>query len=333
MVFDLTVKLEAVTSHEEGASIQSICDALAQKYPHITFRHPTVSSWCKQYKDGIIADAVRQGLKVGSLKTSKTRLAPPPKKTDIGIRIAVIGDMQVKPDIDLRYCSRIGNYIASKKPDVIVNIGDFADMPSLSFHDEPGSMNYEGQRYKADIVSVHRGMRLLMEPIEKAMKEDPSWKPRMVMCLGNHEDRIDRTIKATPKLDGLMGLPDLEYDRWGWEVIPFLQPIIIEGIAFCHYFCSGQMGRPVSSARALLTKMHMSCVAGHQQGRDLAFSKKADGKSIMAIINGSSYEHDEGYLNPQTNNHWRGIYFLNDVVEGEFEEMAISMKYLARKYP
>jgi hypothetical protein len=248
-----------------------------------------------------------------------------------GKRILVIGDQQRKPDLDLGPCRRIGRYAADKKPDIIVNIGDFADMPSLSFHDVPGSMGYEGQRYKNDLLAVHQGMKAMMEPIQEEMR-CTGWKPRLVLTLGNHEDRIDRTIKAIPKLDGVMGLPDLEYARWGWEVIPFLKPVIIEGVAFSHYFCSGQMGRPVSSARAMLTKMHMSCVAGHQQGRDMAMGKRADGKSMTAIICGSSYEHDENYLNYQTNDHWRGIYVLNDVVDGSFEENAVSMAYLRRKY-
>ena len=247
-----------------------------------------------------------------------------------GKRIIVIGDMQVKPDLDLGYCRRVGQYCADKRPDVIVNIGDFADMPSLSFHDEPGSLGYEGQRYKRDIEAAHNGMAALMAPIKEAMKT--VWKPRLVMTLGNHEDRIDRTIKSIPKLDGVMGLPDLEYERWGWEVYPFLKPVIIDGVAFCHYFCSGQMGRPISSARAILTKMHMSAVAGHQQGRDMAMARNAAGRAMTAIICGSTYEHDEKYLNAQTNTHWRGLYVLNDLCDGEFEEVAVSMKYLRRRY-
>lgn len=262
----------------------------------------------------------------GAVKTSASFLSG-----GHGLRIAVIGDMQVKPGIDLSYCERIGRYMADKRPDVIVNIGDFADMPSLSFHDQPGSMGYEGQRYKADILAVHQGMKTMMQPIQQAMKAH-NWHPRLVMTLGNHEDRIDRTIKAIPKLDGVMGMPDLEYERWGWEVHPFLKPVVIEGVSFCHYFCSGQMGRPISSARAILTKQHMSCIAGHQQGRDIAFGKRGDGKQIIAIICGSSYEHDENYLNHQTNNHWRGLYLLNNVVDGQFEELAVSLAYLRRKY-
>jgi hypothetical protein len=249
-----------------------------------------------------------------------------------GFTIAVLPDCQVKPDVPLGHLEWAGKYFADKKPDVIVNIGDFADMPSLSFHDQAGSMGYEGKRYKADILAAHLGMKTLMTPIIDEMKRT-GWKPRLVLTLGNHEDRINRTIKATPKLDGVMGLPDLEYERWGWEVIPFLQPIIIKGVAFCHYFASGVMGRPVTSAQALLTKKHMSCVAGHQQGRDVKHGYRGDGKEITAIIAGSYYLHDEDYLNHQTNNHFRGLYMLYGVDDGVIESaVAVNINHLRRVY-
>lgn len=256
---------------------------------------------------------------------------PPLVNTAPGKRIAVIPDMQVKPGIDLSYCSRIGRYMADKKPDIIVCGGDFADMPSLNTYDLPGSRGMEGQRYKEDILSVQTAMRLMMTPIKEGMQSS-GWVPRLVLTLGNHEDRIDRAIKATPKLDGVIGLPDLHYEEWGWEVYPFMQPVVIEGIVFAHYFASGVMGRPITSARALLNKKHMSCFAFHQQGRDIAFGTAADGRQMIAILAGSCYEHDEGYLNPQTNNHWRGLYILNDVINGAFEENAVSLRYLRRKY-
>ena len=137
---------------------------------------------------------------------------------------------------------------------------------------------------------------------------------------------------AEQLLQGLISVEDLEYAKFGWEVIPFLQPINIEGVMFCHYFVSGVLGNPVTTARALLTKHHQSCIAGHQQGRDIAFGKRADGTEMTAMIVGSGYEHDEHYLNHQTNNHWRGIVVLNEVQNGTFDEIMVSMRYLRSKY-
>lgn len=248
-----------------------------------------------------------------------------------GIDIMMIGDMQVKPGIDLGYCERIGRYCADEKPDVIVNIGDFADMPSLSSYEKPGSAKYAAQNYKDDIWATHLGMKLMMTPIREEMARS-GWNPRLVMCLGNHENRILRALEETPKLDGTIGLPDLEYERWGYEVHPFLHQVIIGGVAFSHFFPSGPMGKPIGTAKQMLNKLHMSCACGHIQGRDIAFGKRGDGKHITVLRNGSSYEHDEDYMNKQSNNVWRGIYAMNDCIDGEFEEKAISMKYLRRRY-
>ena len=76
----------------------------------------------------------------------------------------------------------------------------------------------------------------------------------------------------------------------------------------------------------------MSCIMGHQQGRDIAYAQRADGKYMTAIISGSFYQHDEDYLNPQTNEVWHGVWMLNDVNDGSFDEMPISMAYLRKKY-
>ena len=107
---------------------------------------------------------------------------------------------------------------------------------------------------------------------------------------------------------------------------------VIDGIAYSHYFTSGVLGRPVTSAQMLVTKKHMSCFAGHQQGRQIAYARRADGKEMTAIIAGSCYEHDESYMGPQGNEHWRGFYMLHEVDDGAFDEMAVSINYLRRTY-
>ena len=252
------------------------------------------------------------------------------------MKILVLPDAQVKPDVDISYLGWIGQYIVDKKPDVVVNIGDFADMQSLSSYDV-GKKSFEGRRYKDDIEAAHIGMDLLLDPLVKyneraVSNHDKRYNPRLVLTTGNHENRINKAINNDPKLDGTIGVEDLNYEEFGWEVYPFLQPVTIEGVSFCHYFPSGVLGRPVTSARQLLNKMHMSCVAGHQQGRDIAYAKRADGRELTAIIAGSAYLHDEDYLSPFTNNHWRGIYMLHEVNDGSFDEMAVSLAYLASKY-
>jgi len=248
----------------------------------------------------------------------------------------VIPDCQVKPGQSVEYLSWIGQYASEKKPDVIVCIGDFADMPSLSSYDI-GKKSFEGRTYKADIKAAHKGMDALMGPIvaeqERLIRnKDKRWNPRLVLTLGNHEHRIDRAVEYDRKLEGLISTSDLKYEDYGWEVYPFLEVVVIGGIAYSHYFTSGVMGRPVISAQMLITKKHMSCFAGHQQGRQIAYGRRADGKEMTAIIAGSCYEHNEGYMGPQGNEHWRGFYMLHEVNDGSFDEMAVSLDYLRRTY-
>jgi hypothetical protein len=173
-------------------------------------------------------------------------------------------------------------------------------------------------------------MDLLMNPI--GARGRSSWPVRCEFTMGNHEDHIRRAVNEDPKLEGLMSDDDLGLADYGWRVHEFLQPISIGGVAFCHYFPSGIMGRPITTAQALLTKLHMSAFAGHQQDRQIAYGKRADGAGMTAIISGSFYQHSYQYLSPFTNRHWRGMYMLHEVKDGEFDEMAVSINFLKRRF-
>jgi hypothetical protein len=244
-----------------------------------------------------------------------------------GLKIAVIPDVQAMPGAPMEHLTWCGKYLADKQPDVIVCIGDFGDFPSLS-HFDRGTLQFEGRRYKKDLAAFHQAMALLMNRLDNAR----GWKPHLEFITGNHEDHIRRAVNEDPKLEGLMSTDDLRLADYGWRVHEFLQPVSIGGVAFCHYFPSGVMGRPITTAQALLTKLHMSAFAGHQQGRQIAYGKRADGADMTAIISGSFYQHSYEYLSPFTNRHWRGFYVLHEVRDGQFDEMAVSIDFLKRRY-
>lgn len=252
-------------------------------------------------------------------------------------RIVVIPDVQAKPGHDFSYLKRIGQYIVDKKPDRIVCLGDFADMPSLSSYDK-GKKSFEGRRYKRDVAASHEAMSALLTPLvdfnEKARRnKDKQYHPLMDLVLGNHEDRTNRAVNDDPKLDGVLSIRDLQYEDFGWTVHPFLEVVVIEGIAFSHYFTTGLMGRPVTTAQACLTKKHMSCIQGHQQGLQIATGYRGDGQLLTSVIAGSCYEHDEDYMSAQGNKHWRGFLVLNDVQDGVFDLMPVSLGYINKRYP
>lgn len=252
-------------------------------------------------------------------------------------RYIVVPDSQVKPDTDVSFLNWIAQYIVDCKPDVIVHLGDFWDMQSLSSYDY-GKRQAEGRRVIADIDAGNYAWNVFTQPIydesirlQKNKKKH--WIPECHFLLGNHEQRIQRAIDTDAKLEGLVSYNDLLVSKHhDWQVHPFLEPAILDGIAFNHYFTTGLAGRPSATANAQLNKQKMSCIAGHQQGLQIATAYRGDGVRLTSVIAGSCYTHDEDYLGAQGNNHWRGILRLEEVVDGEFDLLPISLNYLQRKY-
>jgi len=238
-------------------------------------------------------------------------------------KILVIADCQVRPGVPTQHLVAISNYILAKRPDVIVCIGDFADMPSLSRHSL--AMEKEGQRYRADVKSVHDAM----DKLTAFRKKAPRYKPRMIMTLGNHEERIPRTVLEQPNLEGLISIDDLKYEEYGWEVHPFLKVVTVDGVQFSHFFTSGVMGRPASSAAVVLRERQSSAIMGHVQAFEMAVHKRTQ---RIAIFAGLTNLHDEGYLGPQGNSCRRQVIMLHAVKDGVFDPCFVSLRYLMGKY-
>lgn len=239
----------------------------------------------------------------------------------------IIPDVQTKHGVPNDHLAAAGKYIVEKRPDVVVCLGDFADMSSLSSYDR-GKRSFEGRRYVKDIDAAHRGMDLLLGPIWKAR----GYSPKLVLTLGNHEDRITRAVDNDAVLEGKIGLEDLGYEEYGWEVHDFLESVKVDGVFYSHYFPSGIMGRPCTTPRKMLSMYHSSCIAGHQQGREVAYAHRGDGRMLTSIIAGSFYQHNEDYLTPMANKCWRGMIGLHEVQDGSFDEMFVSLPYLLRRY-
>lgn len=253
------------------------------------------------------------------------------------MKICCVADTQCKPGEDLSYMHAIGKYLADKRPDVIVHIGDAYDFESLSSYDK-GKRSFEGRRLKADIEAGNKGMELLMEPIRNLQNQQKRFKkkvynPRLVFCLGNHEDRFDRMSRDMPELEGFVGTETLNLEENGWEVHPFLKPCVIEGIHFVHYLANPFTGKPYGgTALSQLKNVGASFVVGHKQTLDVAMLPTLDGKMRLGVINGACYPFEENYKGYQGNNHFRGITMLHEVKDGFALPMFVSLDFLQNKY-
>ncbi|MCP4989569.1 MAG: hypothetical protein GY928_27000 [Colwellia sp.] len=251
----------------------------------------------------------------------------------------MIPDTQCKPNISMDYLEAVGKYIADKQPAVIVHIGDHADMPSLSSYDK-GKGKAEGKRVQSDIEASIEGMNRLLKPIydlqQKQLREDGKihYKPKMVLCYGNHEERIMRHVDENPELIGFLSYDNLRYEDMGWEVSDFLKPVVINGVAYSHFMPNPMSGRPYGGA-ALNVLKHVgeSFCMGHQQKLDVATRfLPASGKQQWAVVCGACYDHDEDYKGHQGNHHFRGVVVKHNVVDGSFNPAFISLDYLKKRY-
>lgn len=245
-------------------------------------------------------------------------------KTRLGRMHIVIPDVQCKPGVPLEHLDWVGQYIADKRPDVVVCIGDFADMESLNKY-EMGTIRGENRRLQKDLIVARDAMNRLTAPFRSLS----DYKPELHLTQGNHEQRLDRFADEHPYLEEVVGTHMLRYEEFGWKVHPFLTPVDIDGVLYCHYFISGAMGRAVSSAPALLRLQKSSCIMGHNQKTDVAFHPVTH---QWAIFCGVCNLHDEHYLGAQGNNVRRQILVLHEVEHGKFDPMFVSLNFLRKAY-
>lgn len=255
------------------------------------------------------------------------------------MKILYIPDVQQKEDSPVNHLRAAGNYLVRHRPDVVVVAGDWWDMESLNRFGSKYEL--EGKRIKADLDAGHRAMEVFLEPLRREQRRQSRnkkkvYKPRLVFTVGNHDPhvRLPRVYEEYPSLEGMFEIPDLE-KQYGFEVIPFLEIVEIEGIRFSHYFVNPHSAKksPLGGAiDTMLKNAGFSFVQGHTQGLKMGKHYLADGTCKLGIVAGSFYQHNERYMGPQGNKHWRGIIMLNEVHEGGADICEISLNYLLRKY-
>jgi hypothetical protein len=254
------------------------------------------------------------------------------------LRHYVIPDVQARPGDAFDHLDWIAQDIVRRKPDVIVCIGDFWDLPSLSSYSPAGGLEKEGARVLADIQAGTEAMQRLMAPITfeiQRMKRRhlKRWNPRLIFTLGNHEHRANRFASTDARLIGLVGDHLLPIEHWGWERIAFEQPIEVDGVWYCHYWKTAHSPRPIGgSIDNRLNKLGFSFVQGHEQGKRYGDRMLANGKTIHGLVAGSCYLGTEAYRGPQGANEWRGVVVLHDVRDGDFEPMFLTLRWLCREY-
>lgn len=264
----------------------------------------------------------------------------------MSIRHLVIPDTQARPDVPDDHLEWAARYALEKRPDVIVHLGDHWDFPSLSGYESGQQKVANGRDILADIEAGNAALRRFDDVLRdhnRRQNHRRRYKPRKILLRGNHDGetnggRVGRALDAEPWLRGFLEAHPLESP--GWTVVPFLQPVIVNGIKYAHFFVRNAHGQVVQSrrgmpsAKAQVVREAMSATAGHKQGLD--YHQQPVGHAIHhGLIAGSFYPGDEAtqYLTPQGSHHWRGIILKNDVQPtGHYDICTVSLDFLRRKY-
>lgn len=273
--------------------------------------------------------------------------------TDHGRDHLFIPDRQVKPGCSNAIDHAIGNYIVKHRPQVIVNIGDHADMESLSSYDV-GKASAEGRRYQKDIEASINAHEIMFKPLFELQRQQLAagnrlghlipqaatltkgyYNPETHIFIGNHENRIARAIDDDPRLGGWMGIEDLQYARFYQYVHPFLQKHVIDGVTYVHYSFKKIPNKAIGGeliARTILNHEMTSISVGHTPEFHYAEKFRGDGKKIQCLVAGACFDHYETYAGPRNSQYWRGIIHKRDVRDGVYDFEKISLENLLRDY-
>lgn len=241
----------------------------------------------------------------------------------------IIGDSHSDPEVPNDRYRWLGKFAADLQPNTIIDIGDWADMGSLS-HFDYGTRSFEGRRYWRDIEHAIDARKLFNKQLTRLKH-----KPRLIHTEGNHEHRITKLTDTDPRLDGLLSVADLEVEKLGWERFPFMVPAVVDGVCYSHYFPSGVKGQPVGGinlASSLIRLGLMSCVQGHSHLFDYTERTRADGRKLLGMSVGCYFKHFMSWAGVSNQMYWRGVVVLHDVVDGYGQVEKVSLDSIEANY-
>lgn len=257
------------------------------------------------------------------------------------MKILPIGDSHSKPGVSNERYKWLGRFIVDHQPDVIVEMGDWYDMESLSSYDR-GKKSFEGRRYKNDIECGNKALELLELEIDRynQTRKDrkiAQYRPIKKKLQGNHEERILRAVELHAELEGAIGYKDFSFADHGWETHDYMKAVFIENIAFSHCIGSGIENRPIGGEKAALTllqKKFMSAVVGHSHVRDFAEKTAENGRKLCGLVAGcylgeGQYEAYAGVANLLW---WKGLVMMEDVKDGMFDPHFYGMSRIKATY-
>lgn len=260
--------------------------------------------------------------------------------------ILVIADSHVCPGQDNSRFEYLGRFITHRRPDTIIQLGDFASMESLSRWDKDKRLKIEGRRFLSDVHAARDAWSIIDYHVERLQelqkkRKDRLYRPTLLWFEGNHEDWLAQYVDRNAELLDLLDLRkefDIKenlYSSFKW--FRWKEVCEQDGILFCHAPI-GRVG-PISSkyisSRVLAEIANNSMVFGHTHRRNCDTISRYcfEGSSIIRAVNaGCFFEETPEYAEGNNNDYWKGILLLHVMDDGEFDIEEWSIDRLRIKY-
>ena len=243
-----------------------------------------------------------------------------------------------KPEVDNSRFDLLGKLIYDVRPDLVVDLGDGADMGSLSSYDTQYPKLVVAANYEKDISQYNDAQERLRHLFKKNKKKRPKW----IGFEGNHENRIKKALDKDPRLEGTkygVSFKHLETDYWFDEYHEYKHsaPALAsyDGVLFGHYVAAGAYGRALSSkyhGAALVDKLACSATVGHSHKFHYHIKADARPTPLHGLVAGCFKGKEEGWAG-QANAEWtKGVAIKRRLVDGTYDLEWVSMARLEEEY-
>lgn len=230
------------------------------------------------------------------------------------VTIGLYPDGHTYPGHDARPIVAMARWFSAEQVDIVMNIGDFADMPSLSSYDK-GKRKMEGSRIAQDLEYTRECLALFDQELG-------NHDPNKIITLGNHEERLFRAENDDAQLQGIFGDDPWGYEEFGYHVYDYLDIVKINGVAFSHAFINptSLMGSiQGGSADIRMKNIGFPHVQGHQHGPLIHGQRMlGDGSPLSTLVMGCCHTENHSYWG-RGKEVYKGGAILRNVRNGSYD--------------
>jgi len=252
------------------------------------------------------------------------------KWTGLGkeLKIGFMPDRHSFAGCDKKPTIAMAKFFRDHEVDMIVDIGDRFDMPSLSSYDK-GKASFEARRLAKDFTAAREELELFREHLG-------DWDGYLIHTQGNHEERLFRMYDEQPEVGDVFGSDPWGLEDAGYYTYGFREVVNINGVLWSHCFqnptaLNGTIQTGTADIR--MKNIGMPHVQGHQHGPLIHGQRLGvDGRPVSVLVCGASYTEHHSYNGPQRRDIYRGAGILSNVWKGEYDLNMVRMKTLLKEY-